>query len=831
MITSDLELSSRIQACSDTELYLGMSIVADCVAVKAPSCCITQRLIDRNKSLSMRMLWLKALEMMHGFAPPFRQRAASAAAIDPNIMSEVARVRHHLRKIRQDMGLRPLPDQRPNDPKLFLEMAKLWMPEIFQNIEAQRIPSTSMTSTLLPPNERERETLEDICGGQYSLQTLRNQTEQALPHPQCITSRIFGISPILHILPSGTGSMMTPLCLKWYQDAHVQHALNRIPSHIICYYPLGNQGESSWSHPSNVSYEFSNFVRKIEKFAAVSGSTSTLRPQLCLQNAGMGGDMTPSDKRCTLVLTRSSPDAARLESWIPFHQGQVPKLLPPFDEFLRFRAFLILFPIGEVLQHTFNSATICKIQVRFLICIKASRNMLQPDDEREGSLGYVIDIDHPRKRRMLSSMANFTLSYSMTRAHATTRRQSTQAAARILGTPVELAPVIQEEDDDAPLPPSPSSTPPDDVEDATESQNEEEDRAVQGGQREDINDVEEVQEAANILLAATPHPAPHDNEGEQQAMPRPHTPILDLNYEENQDSEDMESDEEAAETQRYRDVFSFTLLEEEHYELLFPDVPDVLTYLANDDSRHPVMDGGTFVPLYKPNMDLSPFLRQARLNFFLNHTRHLTNIMTPDDRLHFLTKDDARDLLHYLQQGGEVRADQRKYIYNEFARAHYSDVMKTHYSVQQFAATKKLWQVMRDWDHLHVLNYDLALLPPYTALNPTTPHEESHPQERVEEEQEGARAPLLPGGKNNKLGPHLPQCYSYHLSFVRSLATLQGRGHYYRVLSYLPTMTSTPSVASNCPALALLRAACSLQQALTRNSTRAGFLESDMSVQ
>jgi len=36
MITSDLELSSRIQASSDTELYLAMSIVADCVAAKTP---------------------------------------------------------------------------------------------------------------------------------------------------------------------------------------------------------------------------------------------------------------------------------------------------------------------------------------------------------------------------------------------------------------------------------------------------------------------------------------------------------------------------------------------------------------------------------------------------------------------------------------------------------------------------------------------------------------------------------------------------------------------------------------------------------------------------
>jgi hypothetical protein len=72
MITSDLELASRIQACSNAELYLAMCIVADCVAMKGPTCYTAQRLIDQQPSLSMRLLWIKALNMTKSFAPVFR---------------------------------------------------------------------------------------------------------------------------------------------------------------------------------------------------------------------------------------------------------------------------------------------------------------------------------------------------------------------------------------------------------------------------------------------------------------------------------------------------------------------------------------------------------------------------------------------------------------------------------------------------------------------------------------------------------------------------------------------------------------------------------------
>ena len=67
----------------------------------------------------MRLLWLKALGMTIGFAPLFRQRVARDVDVDPNSVLEVTRARDHLRRIRQEMGLRPLPDQEPYDPKLF----------------------------------------------------------------------------------------------------------------------------------------------------------------------------------------------------------------------------------------------------------------------------------------------------------------------------------------------------------------------------------------------------------------------------------------------------------------------------------------------------------------------------------------------------------------------------------------------------------------------------------------------------------------------------------------------------------------------------------------
>ena len=191
--------------------------------------------------------------MTYAFAPTFRQNVVSD--MDPSIMFEVTRVRSHLHKIRQEMGLRPLPEQEPHDPTLYLEMAKLWMPEIFKDVEIEHVPSSMpMTNILLPPNVNQGETHEDIFVPGDNCQTLKSSMGFSLPHPKCVPSRIFGISPMLQILPSGTGSV-TPLCLKWYQDVHEPRPLDHIPYYIIGCYLLSSQGESIWSRPFNVPSE------------------------------------------------------------------------------------------------------------------------------------------------------------------------------------------------------------------------------------------------------------------------------------------------------------------------------------------------------------------------------------------------------------------------------------------------------------------------------------------------------------------------------------------------------------------------------------------------
>jgi len=678
----------------------------------------------------MRLLWLKALGMTIGFAPLFRQRVARDVDVDPNIVLEVTRARDHLRRIRQEMGLRPLPDQEPCDPKLFLEMAKLWMPEIFHNVQTQYVTSTSRTSTLLQHNVSNKEAPEDIFDSDAKHQALRDPTALTVPHQQCVPSRFFEFSPVLKILPSGTGSM-TPQFLKQYQNVHVQRPLDHMPPQIMSYHFLGNQDESNCFHPFNVQLDFSRNSRNSTKFVAVL----TLRPRLCIQKAQVGGDVTPIDEGCAMGLAHSRLDAARFGS----HSL---RLLPPPDEFHYFPAIFPFFRIfGVIIDLDINLHRIFRIRTKLLISLKASGNpalmLLNATGEREGSLAYVVDIDHPRKRRMLSTMASFSLSYRMGRKHATTRRQSAQAAARILGEPAEPGPAIQEEQDEDEAPPStPSSVQSDDVEDALEEQGEEaseEDDPQEvnldvalAGRAEGGHEAADVQEAANILYAAMPHPEAPDDANEGPGTPRPSSPrpqLMDLNADDN-DGGDENPGESPQGHEEYPEEDQMVMpsllhrggvfLMRDQYRYNLPRATEILQDLmaATRDQALPQHQALFDCP-YQPNGFYPYQLEVARFIFWNAHVHRLPQLLREADRANFLTLGDLLDLQSHLQQGGIFTTLQKEYLQLEYARLQYSRKWSQHFTVNQFLARCHMFYLLKTWDCLHTINPHILILEEY----------------------------------------------------------------------------------------------------------------------